>query len=91
VKAVLLYHAADDVLTKAPAHFPAHVARAEEFHARGTLLMMGTFGDPQNEGSMSIFKTRQAAEEFVEGDPFVVNGVIGSWEIRDWNEGLSDA
>ena len=40
-KYVLLYTSADDVLSKAPAHFPAHRARLEEFHARGALLAVG--------------------------------------------------
>ena len=83
---VVFYSSADDVASTAPAHFPAHKARLDEFHARGELLMVGTFADPQAQGSMSIFRTRQAAEEFVAGDPFVRNGVVRSWEIRQWNE-----
>ncbi len=85
-KYVVFYESAENVLEKAPAHLPAHSDRADEFHARGTLLMVGTFGDPQEQGSMAIFTTREAAEEFVAGDPFVVNGVVRSWEIREWNE-----
>ena len=52
-------------------------------------LMVGTFGDPQQQGSMSIFPTRAAAESFVDGDPFVLNGVVRRWEIREWNEILA--
>ncbi len=83
---VLLYESADDVATHAPPVFPAHKARLDEFHARGELLMVGTFGDPQAEGSMSIFRSREGAEEFVAGDPFVRSGVVKSWQIRQWNE-----
>ena len=86
MKYVLLYESADDVLTHAPVHFGAHSARCDDFHARGTLLMVGTFSDPQREGSMAIFATREAAEEFVRGDPFVINGVVRGYEIREWNE-----
>jgi uncharacterized protein YciI len=89
MKAVLLYESADDVLTKAPAHFPAHVARIEEFRARGEILLVGAFGDPQKEGSMAVFPTRAAAEAFVEEDPFVLEGVVRRSEIRDWNEMLA--
>jgi uncharacterized protein YciI len=85
-KHVLFYTSSDDVLTKAPAHFPAHRARLDEFHARGTLLSVGTFGDPQGQGSMGIFTTREAAEEFARDDPFVLGGVVGAWEVREWNE-----
>jgi uncharacterized protein len=86
VKYVVLYESADDVASKAPPHFPAHRARLDEFHDRGTLLMVGTFGNPQEEGSMAIFASREAAEEFVKGDPFVLNGVVRAWHIREWNE-----
>jgi hypothetical protein len=88
MKYVLFYESADDVLTKAPAHFPAHKVRLDDFHARGALLMVGTFANPQEEGSMSIFTSREAAEEFAEGDPFVLNGVVSRWHIREWNETL---
>ena len=88
-KYVLLYESADDVMSKAPLHFQAHSARLDEFHARGDLLMVGTFADPQAQGSMAIFTTREAAESFVEGDPFVLNEVVRAWEIREWNEVLA--
>jgi hypothetical protein len=83
---VVFYESGDDTLAKAPAHFPAHRARLDEFHARGTLLMVGLFGDPRKEGSMAIFTTREAAEEFVKDDPFVVNGVISRWYLREWDD-----
>ena len=89
MKYVLLYESADDVATRAPAQFPAHKARLDEFHARGDLLMVGTFGDPQTQGSMAIFRTREAAEEFAREDPFVLNGVVARYEIRDWDEVLT--
>jgi uncharacterized protein YciI len=88
-KYVLFYESADDVASKAPAHFAAHVLRYSEFQAQGTLLMLGTFANAQDEGSMAIFTTREAAEEFVKGDPFVVNGVVRAWHIREWNEVLA--
>jgi uncharacterized protein YciI len=88
MKYVLFYEPADDVMSKAPAHFPAHRERLDAFHARGDLLMVGTFGDPQREGSMSVFRTREAAEEFAAGDPFVLEGVIARWHLRDWDEVL---
>ncbi|WP_238012351.1 YciI family protein [Dactylosporangium sp. AC04546] len=88
MKAVVSYTSADDVLTTAPVHYPAHRARIDAFHARGDLLMVGTFGDPR-EGALAVFRTRESAEEFVAGDPFVLNGVVTAYEIRDWNEILT--
>jgi uncharacterized protein YciI len=89
MKYVLFYESADDVSTKAPIHFPAHSARLQEFHARGEILMVGTFGDPQEQGSMAIFPSRSAAQAFVDEDPFVLQGVVRRWEIREWNEVLA--
>jgi uncharacterized protein len=89
MKYVLFYDSADDVGSKAPVHFPAHRERADAFHARGTLLMIGTFGNPQDDGAMAVFTTREAAEEFAAEDPFVLNGVVRHWHIREWNEVLS--
>lgn len=86
MKYVVLYHSADEVAKRAPEHFPAHRARIDDFHARGELLMIGVFGDPQEQGSMAIFPTRESAEAFVAGDPFVVNGVVRAYEIREWRE-----
>jgi uncharacterized protein len=86
VKYVLFYESGDDVMTLAPLHFPAHQARWQEFAEDGRLLAIGPFTDTA--GSMGIFVTRAAAEEFAEGDPFVVKGVVRSWSIREWNEAL---
>jgi uncharacterized protein YciI len=85
----VFYESADDVRSRAPAHFAAHRARWKEFQDRGTLLMIGTFANPQEEGSMGIFTTREAAEEFVKGDPFVLNGVVKKHMIREWNEAIA--
>jgi hypothetical protein len=64
------------------------VRQSVEFAGRGELLMIGTFANAQEDGSMGIFTTREAAEEFVRGDPFVRHGVVRKWTIREWNEAL---
>jgi len=88
-KYVLFYESADDVRDKAPLHFPAHVGRWKEFQRDGTLLMIGTFANPQEDGSMAIFTTREAAEAFATGDPFVLKGVVRRWSVREWNEAIA--
>jgi uncharacterized protein YciI len=85
VKYVLLYETQD--LSKAPLHGAAHSAHGHEFHERGLLVAYGPFTNAQEEGAMAVFTTRQAAEEFARGDPFVLNGVVrDSWQIREWDE-----
>jgi uncharacterized protein len=89
VKHVMTYRAVENFLTLAREHGPAHVARLHEFHARGELLMVGTFDEPMNGDAMGIFTSHEAAEEFIAGDPFVLNGVVASWTLRPWNEVLA--
>jgi hypothetical protein len=88
MKYVVLYKSAPNLDVNAPQHLPAHVARWKQFQERGELLMIGTFSNPQDEGSMSIFTTREAAEAFVKEDPFVLHGVVKAWTIREWREVL---
>ncbi len=88
MKAVVFYESADDVAEKAPPHLAEHRARWKEFADRGELLMIGPFANAQDDGAMGVFTTREAAEEFVRGDPFVLNGIVRNWTIREWNEAL---
>ena len=90
MKYVVFYEVGDDVAAKAPAHFPAHRAWYQEFHRRGELLMIGPFTNVRD-GAMGVFTSREAAEEFVGGDPFIRNGVVSDWFIREWNEVLVPA
>ena len=50
-------------------------------------VVIGTFSDLS--GAMAIFSSRDAAEGFATSDPFVTNGVVRRWEIREWNEALT--
>ena len=83
MKIVSFYEMAPDALARTKEHFPAHRARLDEFHARGALLAAGPLGDPP-EGAMAIFSTRDAAEEFIRGDPFVTQGLVSRWRLVEW-------
>jgi hypothetical protein len=85
-KYVLFYESADNVAEKAPLHFAAHSAFGRAFHERGSLVAYGPFGNPQDEGSMAVFTSRETAEDFARDDPFVLNGVVRNWYIREWDE-----
>ena len=41
-------------------------------------------------GNMGIFRTRAAAEAFSKEDPFILEGLITSIVIRDWNDTMLD-
>lgn len=84
MKIVTFYELAPGALAHVMTHFPAHRARLDEFHARGVLLGAGPLGNPP-EGAMAIFTSREAAEEFIAGDPFVTNGLVASSRLVEWN------
>jgi uncharacterized protein len=82
VRYVMFYESGD--LTLAVENFPAHKARYTEFMDRGVLLSLGPFTD--RSGSIAVFTSREAAEEFASGDPFVLHGVVSKWYVREWRE-----
>ena len=84
-KYVVFYDSSEKACDLAPIHFAAHLARVAEFRERGELLEVGTFANPFEDGSMSIFSSLDAAERFIEGDPFRIEGVIRSWRIKEWH------
>jgi uncharacterized protein len=85
VKYVLCYRSSPDVLRLAPISAAEHRAWWQRYRDAGTLLMIGPFADP-TEGAMGVFTSREAAEEFAAGDPFVLNGVVSEWLVREWIE-----
>ncbi len=89
MKYVMIYETSAEGLAKAAGLYVAHRARLEEFHARGELLMAGPLMAP-TDGAMGIFTSREAAEAFIAGDPFVLGGVVARHSIREWNEVLAE-
>ncbi len=65
--------------------YPRHKAVAEKYIERGEIIAMGPFAD---KGNMAIFKTRSAAEQWVAEDPFILEGLVASVAIRDWDDRL---
>jgi uncharacterized protein YciI len=65
--------------------YPRHKAVLDRFVARGVVLGIGPFADG---GNMAIFKTRTEAEVFTKEDPFILEGVVKSFVIKDWDDAL---
>ena len=63
--------------------YPRHKAIVDKYIAKGEVIGIGPFAD---RGNMAIFRTRAAAEEFVKEDPFILEGLVKSFVIRDWND-----
>ncbi|MGD6805854.1 MAG: YciI family protein [Candidatus Bathyarchaeia archaeon] len=77
----------DEVKAKFPEAITMHIQRTREFYKRGIILMAGAFADHPEEPvtTMAVLISRETAEEFVKGDPFVLNGMIEKCYIREWN------
>lgn len=82
---VTRYESFDDAMNRASDMIAAHIARSQELHARGTLLMSGAFLDNPQEplSTIAVLTTYEAAEEYITGDPFVQNGMVSTWYIRE--------
>ncbi len=65
--------------------YPSHKMVVEKFVAKGVVLGIGPFEDG---GNMAIFKTREAAEAFSREDPFILEGLVKSFVIKDWNDSM---
>jgi uncharacterized protein YciI len=89
VRYVVLYESGPDVLALAPVHMAEHVAHYEDFAARGLLTAIGTFEQPEVNGSMCVLVSREAAERFAATDPFVVHGVVRAYRVLAWTNVLA--
>ena len=80
----------EDVRRQAPEALQRHLERTRRLHADGTVLMAGAFVEPKDGpiSTMAVLASREAAEEFVRGDPFVEIGKVVHHEIREWNNML---
>ncbi|MDQ2721455.1 MAG: hypothetical protein M3Z26_17085 [Bacteroidota bacterium] len=65
--------------------YPRHKAIVDKYIAKGEVIGIGPFGDM---GNKAIFKTRAAAEQFVAEDPFILEDLVKSFVIRDWNDSM---
>jgi uncharacterized protein YciI len=75
-----------EVQRQAPQELAEHLARSKQLHADGTLLMAGVFLDRPEEPvmTMGVLVSREAAEAYLHGDPFVLKGQVKRWHIREW-------
>ena len=65
--------------------YPRHRALVDEFIAGGHVIGIGPFSDF---GNMAIFRTRAAADDFAARDPFILEGLVKSFAIREWDDSL---
>lgn len=85
---VLSYDYVPDVLEKRGPHREGHLGLASLMIQDGTCVSGGPTlvpGESIPKGAIFVFKTKDAAEKFVTEDPYVVNGIVVSHYISEWN------
>jgi uncharacterized protein YciI len=85
MKAVVIGQPSGATMETILAAYPRHKAIVNKYITRGEVIGIGPFAD---RGNMAIFKTRAAAEKFVTEDPFILEGLVKSYIIRDWDDSL---
>lgn len=88
---VLLYELVDDYVERRAALRSQHLELARAAHARGELLLAGALADPYDRALLVFAGERpEVARDFALADPYVINGLVTSWTVRQWNEVLED-
>ena len=82
----LKYRNFEEAKVNASEEIAAHITRSKELHKNGTLLMSGAFLNKSEDplSTMAVLSSREAAEEYIRGDPFFLKGMIEKWYIREW-------
>jgi len=82
---LLFYEGAPDYLERRPQFRGAHLKHAWTAAERGELVVAGALADPVD-GAVLMFQGEDAsaAEAFAAADPYVVNGLVARWHVREW-------
>src|SRR4051794_37678788 len=88
---LLFYEGAPDYLERRPQFRSAHLEHAWAAHARGELVVAGALADPVDSAVLMFKGKEQAiAEQFARADPYVVNGLVKRWNVREWTTVVGD-
>jgi len=82
---LLFYDTAPDYLERRPAFRADHLAHAKAAVARGELILGGALADPADRAVL-LFRAESAsvARAFAAEDPYVRNGLVIAWTVREW-------
>lgn len=88
---VLFYDVVDNYAEKRAPFRAEHLAHARKAVASGDLVLGGAFANPID-GTMLLFKgsSPAAAEAFATNDPYVINGLVTRWRVRQWTTVVGD-
>jgi uncharacterized protein YciI len=82
---LLFYHVRDDYVECRQPYRRAHLTLAQEYVARGELILGGALDEPVDQAVL-LFRVDdpKTIEAFVQRDPYVQQGLVQTWQIRKW-------
>jgi uncharacterized protein YciI len=82
---LLFYELPDDYVTRREAFRNVHLKLGWEAAERGELVVAGALANPVD-GAVLLFKgdSAEVAEKFAKADPYVTNGIVKRWYVREW-------
>ena len=82
---LLFYDVVDGYPERRKPFRAAHLSYANEAVARGELVLGGALADPVD-AAVLLFRapSREAVERFAAKDPYVLNGLVKRWRVREW-------
>ena len=88
---LLFYDVVDKYVERRVPFREAHLAHARNAVSRGELLLGGALATPVD-GAVLLFKgsSPDAAEAFAQSDPYVLNGLVTRWRVREWTTVVGD-
>lgn len=82
---LLFYDFVPDYLERRVPLRSQHFEFARAAQARGELIVGGALSDPIDSGVLFFLgESRAVAERFAEEDPYVKNGLVSTWRVREW-------
>ena len=82
---LLFYDVVDDYPERRVSYRAAHLALARQAVERGELVLGGALSSPVD-GAVLLFRgsSPEVAERFAAEDPYVTNGLVTRWHVREW-------
>jgi uncharacterized protein YciI len=82
---LLMYDVVGDYVERRAPYRREHIALARAAVDRGDLVLGGALASP-SDGVVLLFRgdSPAAAEAFARADPYVTNGVVTAWRVREW-------
>jgi uncharacterized protein YciI len=82
---LLFYEVVEDYAVRRMPFRAEHLEHGQRALARGELVLGGALANPVD-GAVLLFRGESplVAENFAKADPYVRNGLVTNWRVREW-------